>query len=59
MRITIVAWGGQGDVRPYIALGKGFKEAGHAVRMAAPERYETLVRDLGLDYQRIGGTLMR
>lgn len=55
MRITIVAWGGQGDVRPYIALGKGFKEAGHAVRMAAPERYETLVRDLGLDYQRIGG----
>lgn len=55
MRITIVAWGGQGDVRPFVALAKGFKEARHAVCVVAPVRDEPLVRDLGVDYRRIGG----
>ena len=33
MRIAIIALGSQGDVQPYIALGKGLKAAGHNVRL--------------------------
>ncbi len=32
MHIAIIALGTQGDVQPYIALGKGLKKAGNVVR---------------------------
>lgn len=33
MRIAIIAPGSRGDVQPYLALGKGLKQAGHVVRL--------------------------
>ncbi len=32
-RIVFIASGSRGDIQPYVALGKGLKDAGHAVRI--------------------------
>lgn len=50
MRIIIIALGSQGDVQPYIALGKGLKEAGHIVRLLTHENFEKLVSSHGLEF---------
>lgn len=46
--ISIVASGSRGDVQPYVALGKGLKEAGYHVRLLASDDFETLVTGAGL-----------
>jgi UDP:flavonoid glycosyltransferase YjiC (YdhE family) len=50
MRITINAFGSRGDVQPYVALGKGLKEAGHDVRLSTHRIFEALVLEHHLDY---------
>lgn len=45
-QITIVASGTRGDVQPYVALGKGLKEAGYTVRLLSSENF----RDLAAEY---------
>jgi sterol 3beta-glucosyltransferase len=55
MRITIIATGSRGDVQPYIALGKGLKNAGHSVRLLTHQNFETLVKAHGLDFWPVGG----
>jgi len=50
MRISIVTGGSRGDVQPYIALGKGLKEAGYEVNLIASQDFETLVTDAGLTF---------
>lgn len=50
MRLTIVAIGSRGDVQPYVALGMGFRDAGHEVTIAAFPFYEALVRERGLEF---------
>ncbi|MGL4609072.1 MAG: glycosyltransferase [Trueperaceae bacterium] len=55
MRIAIIASGSQGDVQPYIALGKGLSDAGHAVRIVTHENYEKSVRAYGLDFYVLKG----
>ena len=50
MRIAIIALGSRGDVQPYIALGKGLKEAGQTIRLVTQEDYETLVVSYGLEF---------
>lgn len=52
--ITIVASGTRGDVQPYIALGKGLKDAGYRVRLLTNDNFETLVTDAGLAFHSIG-----
>ena len=37
MRIAIIASGSRGDIEPYLASGKGLKDAGHVVRFVAHE----------------------
>jgi|GEM_PF-354211 len=49
MRITIVTWGTDGDVRPYIALALGLKKAGHQVRLATLAEYEEFVSNFGIE----------
>jgi sterol 3beta-glucosyltransferase len=39
MRIAIIVSGSRGDIEPYLALGKGLKNAGHVVRFVAPENF--------------------
>ncbi|MCX6577042.1 MAG: glycosyltransferase [Candidatus Aminicenantes bacterium] len=50
MRIAIIAPGSRGDVQPYIALGKGLKKAGNAVRLVTNRNYEMLVNSYGLEF---------
>ncbi|MDP1604987.1 MAG: glycosyltransferase, partial [Legionella sp.] len=55
MNITILTTGTRGDTQPYIALGMELKKAGHAVRLAAFQNYESFVKSHGLDYFPIRG----
>jgi sterol 3beta-glucosyltransferase len=50
MRITLIAPGTQGDVRPYVALGMGLRVAGHTVRVATNPNFEALVTRHGLTF---------
>ncbi len=55
MRITILATGSRGDVEPYVALGKGLSEAGHAVRLVTTEDFEQLVTSNSVEFWRVEG----
>ncbi len=57
MRIAIIALGTQGDVQPYIALGKGLKDAGHSVRLLTHENFEVLVNSQGLEFWPVKGNV--
>jgi UDP:flavonoid glycosyltransferase YjiC (YdhE family) len=50
MRITILTVGTDGDVLPYIALGVGLQAAGHTVRIATHNYFETQIKGRGLDF---------
>ena len=56
MKITIFASGSRGDVQPYVALGKGLKEAGHTVRFLTSQDFENLVNDANLEFFDMGGS---
>lgn len=57
MKIAIIALGTRGDVQPYIALGKGLKEAGHVVRLITNENYKVLVNSHGLEFCGVQGNV--
>jgi len=50
MRITMLAVGTLGDVRPLLALGGGLRALGHQVTVATHELYEAEVRSGGMDF---------
>ncbi|AFY57474.1 glycosyl transferase, UDP-glucuronosyltransferase [Rivularia sp. PCC 7116] len=50
MNIFIVTVGSRGDVQPYVALGKGLKEAGHDVTICTCSSFESLITEHGLPY---------
>ena len=50
MNIFIATYGSRGDVQPYVALGKGLKNAGHHVTIATSERFRDFVCEHGLQY---------
>jgi UDP:flavonoid glycosyltransferase YjiC (YdhE family) len=58
MRITILAFGSQGDVQPYAALGKGLAAAGYSVTLASHETFQGLAKSCGLGFARISGNPM-
>lgn len=57
MRIMIIAMGSRGDVQPYVALGKGLKAAGHSVRLATHENFESLVNSHALEFYPLKGNV--
>ena len=57
MNITILTTGTRGDTQPYLALGLALKQAGHAVRIAAFENFEALVKAYRLDFFPIHGNV--
>jgi sterol 3beta-glucosyltransferase len=57
MKITIVASGSRGDVQPYVALGKGLREAGHEVRLLSTQDFEALVTGAGLEFMSTGTSI--
>jgi sterol 3beta-glucosyltransferase len=50
MRIAIIAPGSQGDVQPYIALGRGLKRAGNSVRFVTHKNFADLIQAHGLEF---------
>ncbi len=57
MRIAIIALGSRGDVQPYIALGTGLRNAGHAVRLITHEDFEALVKAHDLEFWPVQGSV--
>lgn len=55
MKITLLTTGTLGDVRPYLALALGLREAGHEVALAAPENFESYVLSHRIDYRPLIG----
>jgi sterol 3beta-glucosyltransferase len=49
-RILVLTAGSQGDVQPYVALGKGLKQAGFEVLLATDPSFASLVTDHTLDF---------
>ena len=54
MRVGIITVGSRGDVQPYIALGAGFRRAGHAMRFLTHGLFAEEVRAAGLDFADVG-----
>jgi sterol 3beta-glucosyltransferase len=54
MQVTVIAGGSRGDVQPYVALGKGLKQAGHTVRILATQDFQSLITSYGLDFVKMG-----
>lgn len=50
MQVTVFCIGTQGDVRPFVALGRGLARAGHGVRVATSREFAPLVTAAGLDF---------
>jgi sterol 3beta-glucosyltransferase len=57
VKVVIVAMGSRGDVEPYIALGKGLKNAGHYVRVISHQNFDPLVSSHGLEFWSIEGNV--
>jgi len=54
MRVAIFTSGTTGDVRPFLALGRGLQAAGHDVVVGAPNIYGEWVSEVGLPFRQIG-----
>jgi sterol 3beta-glucosyltransferase len=54
VRICVLAWGGNGDVLPLLALARGLVAAGHRLLVAAPVRYRAKAAALGAGFFPIG-----
>jgi sterol 3beta-glucosyltransferase len=54
MRVCILTVGSYGDVRPYLALGRGLLACGHDVRLLGPDHYARFVEPAGVPFQGLG-----
>lgn len=50
MHVTILTVGTRGDIQPYVALGRGLKQAGYRVRIATSKTFESFVTRYGLEF---------
>lgn len=50
MKITILTAGTEGDVRPFLALAVGLKEAGFSVTLATGTNFASLIKRYGISY---------
>lgn len=55
MRITIVTTGSRGDIQPFIALGRGLKQAGYQVKLATHDTFQEMAKQYGLEFAAIAG----
>jgi sterol 3beta-glucosyltransferase len=58
MHILISTFGTQGDIQPFIALGKGLLAAGHVVTVCTSAGYRALVEAHGLGYALMDNMLL-
>ena len=57
MRIAMIAPGSLGDVQPYLALGKGLKQAGHIVRLVTHQNFEEFASSYGVEFWPVEGNV--
>ena len=55
MKITLLTYGSRGDVQPFLALAVGLQKAGHAVKLAAPHRFENFVSTYAIPFVPLPG----
>ena len=55
MKITMLAIGSTGDVRPYMLLGRELKHRGHQVTVASFSPFEKMITDAGLNFYCLSG----
>ncbi|KAJ5564265.1 CAZyme family GT1 [Penicillium frequentans] len=55
LNLVIQVIGSQGDIQPFVALGKELKAQGHRVRLATHLAFRHFVLDSGLEFFNIGG----
>jgi sterol 3beta-glucosyltransferase len=48
LKITLLTYGSRGDVQPFLALAVGLQAAGHAVTLAAPQRFTGFIQERGV-----------
>lgn len=53
----MISVGSMGDVRPYILLGKELKTRGHEITIAAFSTFEALVKEEGLNFKPLSGSV--
>lgn len=58
MKIFIPTIGTRGDVQPYVALGVGFRRAGHEVTLATAADFDEFVTNAGLTHATISGSFL-
>jgi UDP:flavonoid glycosyltransferase YjiC (YdhE family) len=54
MNALILPLGSMGDVHPFVGLGRVLQRRGHEVTVAANQRFESLVRQAGLEFVEVG-----
>jgi sterol 3beta-glucosyltransferase len=59
MKILIITMGTRGDVQPFVALGVGLKQAGHTVTICTSNRFQSFIREYGLNYAYINDELLK
>jgi sterol 3beta-glucosyltransferase len=50
MHVTLLTLGSQGDVQPFVALGRGLRSAGHQVRVISHAAFQPLAESYGLEF---------
>lgn len=55
MHVSLLTYGSQGDVEPFVALGKGLQRMGHCVRLVAPQLFAHLAAAQGLEFVGLPG----
>ncbi len=58
MKITMIAIGSTGDVRPYMLLGQELHDRGHEVTIAAFAPFETMIQEAGLSFYPLSGDIV-
>src|SRR6185437_1606730 len=56
-RIAIATIGTQGDVQPYVALGRALQQRGYSVVLGASSDFETLVTSHGIEFRSLGASI--
>jgi sterol 3beta-glucosyltransferase len=55
MKIALLTYGSQGDVEPFIALAEGLLQAGHQVKLAAPEIFSNILDNNKIEFVSLPG----
>ena len=54
MKFLLIAIGSHGDVHPFVGMGLALQRRGHDVTIATNGHFESLVRNVGLEFSELG-----